>query len=29
MEKTGIYTIVGNSYDEKGNLQKYGYVSFP
>lgn len=28
MEKTGIYTIVGNSYDEKGNLQKYGYVSF-
>lgn len=28
MEKTGIYTIVGNTYDDKGNLQKYGYVTF-
>lgn len=28
MDKTGIYTIIGNSYDAKGNLQKYGYVTF-
>lgn len=28
MDKTGIYTIVGNTYDKDGNLQKYGHVSF-
>lgn len=28
MDKTGIYTIVGNTYDTNGNLKKYGAVTF-